>query len=228
MQMSDRTKAFLEKMMTFGQDPRENLGDLETGFRHSNYYHKYFQGYTEIRSVKPNGKIGIERRYTAPWIQHQLDTKQWVLTKVSYVLGVLASTILFLLALVQRIPSNTAAIVAAPGMLTVILVLLMWMSVCAYVTAPRKMTRWQYQSGKKKVELFTRLTSVGILLTAAMKVVYLCVWASSFWGAEIPGLLELLASVIPLVLMYLREHKMEYQEIENDTLVTEEERYQIW
>lgn len=228
MQMSDRTKAFLEKMMTFGQDPRTELGDLETGFRHSNYYHKFFQGYTEIRTVKPNGKIGIERRYTAPWLQHQLDTKQWVLTKAAYVLGVLISTILFLLALVQRVPTNTAGIVAAPGMLTVILVLLMWMSVCTYVTAPRKMTRWQYQSGKKKIELFTRLTAGGILLTAVMKVVYLCGWARSSWGAEIPGLLALVASAIPLVLMYLKEYKMQYQEIENNTLVTEEERYQIW
>ena len=228
MQMSDRTKAFLEKMMTFGQDPRTELGDLETGFRHSNYYHKYFQGYTEIRTVKPNGTIGIERRYTAPWLQHQLDTRQWVLTKAAYVLGVLISTILFLLALVQRVPTNTAAIVAAPGMLTVIPVLLMWMYVCAYVTAPRKMTRWQYQSGKKKIELYTRMTTAGILLTAVMKVVYLCGWVSSSWGAEIPGLLVLVASAIPLVLIYLKERKMQYQEIENKTLVTEEERYQIW
>ena len=228
MQMSDRTKAFLEKMMTFGQDPREELGDLETGFRHSNYYHKYFQGYNEIRTVKRNGTIGIERRYTAPWLQHQLDTKNWVLTKAAYVLGVLLSTILFLLALVQRIPSNTAGIVAAPGMVTVVLVLLMWMSVCAYVTAPRKMTRWQYQSGKKKIELFTRLTAAGILLTAVMKVVYLCIGSSTSWGAELPSLLALLASAAPLVLMYLKEYKMQYQEIENNTLVTEEERYQIW
>ena len=228
MQLSDRTKAFLEKMMTFGQDPRTELGDLETGFRHSNYYHKYFQGYTEIRTVRKNGSIHIERRYTAPWLQHQLDTKQWVLTKAAYVLGVLLSTVLFLVAMVQRVPSNIASIVAAPGMLTAMLVLLMWMSVCAYVTAPRKMTRWQYQSGKKKVELFTRLTTVGILLTAVMKVIYLCVWARPFWGEEIPGLLALVASAIPLALMYLKEHNMQYQEIENETLVTEEERYQIW
>lgn len=228
MQLSDRTKAFLEKMMTFGQDPRTELGDLETGFRHSNYYHKYFQGYTEIRRVKPNGTIGIERRYTAPWLQHQLDTRQWVLTKVAYVLGVLISTVLFLVALVQRVPSNIAAIVAAPGMLTAMLVLLMWMSVCTYVTAPRKMTRWQYQSGKKKVELFTRLTAGGILLTAVMKVVYLCGWASAFWGAELPGLLALVAAAVPLVLMYRTEYKMQYLEIENTTVVKEEERYQIW
>lgn len=228
MQLSDRTKAFLEKMMTFGQDPRTELGDLETGFRHSNYYHKYFQGYTEIRTVRPNGTIHIERRYTAPWLQHQLDTMQWVLTKAAYLLGVLISTILYLVSLLQRVPSNSAAIVAAPGMLTVILVLLMWMSVCAYVTAPRKMTRWQYQSGKKKVELFTWVTAGGLLLTAAMKIVYLCGWASTSWGVELPSLLALAASPIPLLLMYRKEHKMQYQEIENTTVVTEEERYQIW
>lgn len=227
MQISDRTKAVVEKLLNFGQDPRNDLGELETGFRHSTYYHKYFQGYTEIRSVGKNGRINVERRYTAPWIQHQLDSRCWVLTKAAYILGVLVCTILYLWALVQRVPSNSAAIAAAPGMLTGILLVLMWMSVCTYVSAPRKMTLWQYQSGKKKVELFTRLTAVGIVLTAIMKTVYLFVWSNGFWETEILSVLALLASAVPLVVMYLHEYKMQYQEIENSTIVTEEERYEI-
>ena len=34
----------------------QRLGDTaETGFRHDDYYHKYFHGYTELRIEKLNG-----------------------------------------------------------------------------------------------------------------------------------------------------------------------------
>ena len=46
----------------------QRLGDTaETGFRHDDYYHKYFHGYTELRIEKPNGKYKIERYYTDSW-----------------------------------------------------------------------------------------------------------------------------------------------------------------
>lgn len=226
MAISERTKRNIEKLLNFGQDPRQEMGERETGFRHSTYYHKHFQGYTEIRSVRPNGSIAIERRYTAPWIQHQLNTKRWVLTKIAYVLSVLLSSFLYLWALVQRIPGNSAAIVAAAGMPTGILLVLMWMAVCAYVTAPRNMTQWEYHSGKKKVELFSRVSAAGVVLTALMKVVF-CICFGGSWSAEWSSILALLMAAAPLLAMYFTEYKMQYQEIENNTLVNEEERYRI-
>lgn len=151
--MVDKAKLekIYEKLYRFGRDPRTDLGDLETGFRHSAYYHKYFMGCTEIRKVSRHGRAYSERIYTAPWQVHRLTTKQWVLVKAGYVLGALASTVLFLWAMVQRVPTNSLKPVAVPGFLAGLLMVLLWMSVCTYISAPRKMTLWQSYSGRSKL-----------------------------------------------------------------------------
>lgn len=227
MAVSERTAKFLEKMLHFGEDPRTELGDLETGFRHSTYYHKYFWGYTEIRKVSKYGRAYSERIYTAPWQVHGLTTKQWVLVKAGYVLGALLSTALFLWAMVQRVPTNTLKPVAVPGFLAGLLMVLLWMSVCTYVTAPRKMTLWQSYSGKSKIRRFTLLFALGILAIAVTKAVCIGYNPDLSWQGEVSGLLALLVSAVPPVLMYLAERKMPYTEEANIADVTDDERYDI-
>lgn len=219
--------SLMEKWLNVGRFPGSELGQRETGFRHRNYYHKYFQGYTEVRRVNSKGRVISERHYTAPWQKHCLTDAQWVLTKVAYAFGVLLSTVLFLWAMVQRSPSNSAVIAAVPGFLSILLLLMLWMAVFAYISAPRKMTLWEYRSGKSKVELFTRLFTAGAIATVAAKIVFICVWMDFSWQGEIAGLLLLAASAVPPVLIFLSERKMNYEELENTTLITEEERYDI-
>lgn len=227
MKNRNQLNTLMEKWLNFGKFPGSELGERETGFRHRNYYHKHFMGYTEVRRVNSKGRVVSERHYTAPWQRHDLTDRQWVLTKAAYVLGVLISTILFFWALIQRVPSNSAAIAAAPGFASVLLLVLLWMAVCTYVSAPRKMTLWEYRSGKRKIELFTRLYAAGAIVTTVAKIVFICVWMEFSWQGEIAGLAALLLSAVPPVLVFLVERKMNYEELENKTLVTEEERYDI-
>lgn len=221
-------KAKLEKLYrklyNFGQDPRTDLGDLETGFRHKTYYHKYFHGYTEIRKTTKSGRISIERHYTDPWHRHKLPTWQWVLVKLAYLLGMLVSTGLFLWAVVQKVPTNGTKLVALPGFLAGFLLVLNWAGICAYVTAPRKMTWWEFRSGKTKITRFSLWAAIAIGLTVIVKLV-LC--ALLGFSGEIPSLAALVASAVPLVLMFLAESKMPYEDVENETVVTDEERYEI-
>lgn len=227
MKNRNQLNTLMEKWLNFGKFPGSELGERETGFRHRNYYHKHFMGYTEVRRVNSKGRVVSERHYTAPWQRHCLTDRQWVLTKAAYILGVLISTILFFWALIQRVPSNSAAIAAAPGFASVLLLVLLWMAVCTYVSAPRKMTLWEYRSGKSKIELFTRLFAAGTIVTAVAKIVFICVWMDFSWEGEIMGLVMLLLSAVPPVLVFLAERRMKYEELENKVLVTEEERYDI-
>lgn len=224
MAVSERTAKFLEKMMHFGVDPRTELGDLETGFRHQTYYHKYFHGYTEIRHTTEKGRIAIERVYTAPWHRHRLETWQWLLVKIAYILGALLSSGLFLWAMVQRIPTNGLKIVAAPGFVTGFLLLLTWAGICAYVTAPRKMTWWEFRSGKTKITRFALWSTIAMGLTVITKLV-LCAFLG--FSGEFPSMAALCGAAVPLVLMFLAESKMPYEELENENQVTDEERYEI-
>lgn len=227
MKNRNRVNTLMEKWLNFGQFPGSELGQRETGFRHRNYYHKHFMGYTEVRRVNAKGRVISERHYTAPWQRHDLSDKQWVLTKIAYALGTVLTTVLYLWALVQRVPSNSAALVAAPGFLSGLLVVLLWMAVFTYVSAPRKMTLWEHKSGKSKIELFTRLAAAGILLTVVAKIVFICGWMDFSWQGEVAGLVVLLFSAVPPVVIFLIERKMNYEELENTACVTEEERYDI-
>ena len=217
----------MERWLNMGKFPGSELGERETGFRHRNYYHKYFMGYTEVRRVNAKGRVISERHYTAPWQLHDLTDLQWVLTKLAYVLGVVLTTVLYFWALIQRVSSNSATLVAIPGFLSVLLLLLLWMAVFAYVSAPRKMTLWEYRSGKSKIELFTRLFAAGAIATMAAKIIFICVWMDFSWEGEVAGMVVLLISAVPPVLIFLVERKMKYVELENSTLITEEERYDI-
>lgn len=219
--------SLMEKWLNVGKFPGSELGELETGFRHRNYYHKHFQGYTEVRRVNEKGRVVSERHYTAPWQKHCLTDSRWILTKVAYFFGTLISSALFLWALVQRVASNSAAIVAAPGFLAGLLMVLMWMAVFTYISAPRRMTLWEFRSGKSKVELFTRLAAAAIILTVVAKVIFICVWMDFHWEGEVIGLLLLLVSAVPLILIFLAERRMNYEELENTTAVFDEERYDI-
>lgn len=221
------SRSFMERWLNMGTFPGSELGERETGFRHRNYYHKHFQGYTEVRRVNAKGRIISERHYTAPWQHHCLTDKQWVLIKAAYVLGALLTTALYLWALIQRVPSNSAALVAAPGFLSGLLLVLLWMAMFTYVSAPRKMTLWEYRSGKSKVELFTRLVAAAILATVVAKVVFICVWMNFSWEGEVAGLVALFLSAVPPVLIFLTERKMNYEELKNSTVVVDEERYDI-
>lgn len=222
-----RTKAFMEKWLNFGVFPGSDLGERETGFRHRTYYHKMFRGFTEIRRVNQKGRVVIERVYTAPWLRHNMENWQWVLTKAGYVLGAVVSSVLFLWATTRQAISNYSAIVAAPGFLSGLMLLLWWVGVLAYVSAPRKMTLWEYESGRGKIKLFTRLFAAGAALTAVAKVVFIGIWLHFSFEGEVGSIVALLASVVPPVLTYLAERGMKYDQIANENAVEEEERYEI-
>lgn len=227
MAISNKTKKWMERWLNMGKFPGSELGERETGFRHRNYYHKHFMGYTEVRRVNQNGRIVIERNYTAPWQHHNLTNVQWVLIKLLYVLCALITSALYLWALVQRIPTNSASIVAAPGFLSGFLLILLWMAIFTYVSAPRKMTLWEYRSGKGKIHRFTILASASLLLTVIAKIIFICFRMDFAWENEVASLLALLFSAIPPLCIYLVERKVPYDELPNANTVTDEERYDI-
>ena len=68
----------------------------EIGFRHSDTYHRYFRGYTEIRREKPNGGYRVDRYYTQPWIVSTAPVRDYWLTRLMYAVLVILSWGLYL------------------------------------------------------------------------------------------------------------------------------------
>lgn len=199
----------------------------ETGFRHSSYYHKYFQGYTEVRKLNAKGRVASERYYTRPWIVSGLSRRSYWLVRLLYALLVVASAALFITALCQEIPGNVSLIVALPGLLSAMLLILLAASTLMYIFVERKMTLWDHSSSTKRVKVTSLLAAIGQALTALALALFALVT-----GEEVPrslgcaGLI-LLGACCSGALFFL-ERKMPYQEIPNDTKLPEGEAHEIW
>lgn len=199
----------------------------ESGFRHSDTYHRYFRGYTEIRREKPNGGYRVDRYYTQPWIVSTAPVRDYWLTRLMYAVLVILSWGLYLWALTKDLGSNRSLMVAIPGLPSAILLVLLSAVTVKYLFVPRKMTLWEHESSTKRLKTMSLLTGGCIMLTAACKLIYvltfqgggLCEWISIFATG---------AAAVSAAMLFLMERKVVYTAIANDTVLPEGEAHEIW
>lgn len=209
-------------------NPLEKDNDVpETGFRHSDSYHKFFRGYTEIRRARANGGFRVERYYTQPWIVSAASDPVYWLTRLMYTSLVCLSWILYVWAMCLDIGSNRAWFVAVPGFPSAILLVLLSIVTLFYVFARRKMTLWDHESGTKRLKVVSLLTGGCMALTAVSKAVYLIMFGGNTGGELVSMGITLLAAAAAGVICLL-ERKVVYTTIPNDTVLPEGEAHEIW
>lgn len=201
----------------------------ETGFRHSGYYHRYFQGYTEIRRIKPNGRIDVERYYTQPWIVSPVSSRVYWLTRAVYLCLTVIAAMLYVWALFQNVPSNRHWLAAIPSALTVVLLILLLASLIGYLFAPRRMTLWDYESSTKRLKFASLLTGGSMALTGLAKLLFTA-WnaAEAGIGAELLSAAAVFAAGAAAALLFLMEKNAAYTTLPNDTVLPEGEVHEIW
>lgn len=199
----------------------------ESGRRHSDYYHKYFRGYTEIRRLNEKGRVVIERYYTRPWIVCALSNGRYWLLRLLYTLLTAASAVLFITALTRDIPANYSWIAAIPGYASVILLVLLAASTAAYIFADRKMTLWGHASSTGKLKRFALAASAGQLLTAAALLAVLAMTKTCVTQTLLCAGASALGGVCSGA-MYWIERRVPYTEIPNETGLPEGEAHEIW
>lgn len=195
----------------------QRLGDTaETGFRHDDYYHKYFHGYTELRIEKPNGKYKIERYYTDDWYLQDCSDQKWMYQKIAQLaLALISAFGYFWLMSRPNLEGNTSRFVAVPGFVSVVLLILLVASTIGYVATKRRMTWWEHYASTTRLERYTLLTGGIILFTGVADLLHL-VTGVEHLAAEL-GLAAgiLLVGCIPF-LMYALEKKMPYTTEKNE------------
>ena len=182
----------------------------ETGFRHSDYYHKYFHGYTELRREKPDGKYIIERYYTADWYRQDCTDARWVLQKILLLgLALLSALGYFWLMSRPDLKGNTSRAVAVPGLASVVFLILLAASAVGYMSAKRKMTWWEHHISTARIRRYTILSG-GMMMCTGIVALLQSVVLGEYSEAEL-GLAFgiLMIGCIPL-LMYCLEKKMHY------------------
>lgn len=211
-----------------GADPLEKGSEApETGFRHSDAYHRYFRGYTEIRRKKPNGGYSVERYYTRPWIVRAASAQTYWLTRLGYAFLAALSWGLYVWTMCQDLGSNRAWFVAVPGLPAVILLVLLTAATVGYLFVPRKMTVWDHASSTGRLKRASLGTAACMLLVAAAKAVFVVRYGGDI-GAELMSMAVTLLSSASAAAIFLLERKAVYTTVPNDTVLPEGEAYEIW
>lgn len=205
-----------------------NRNELDSDFRHSTHYHKYFQGYTELKMLQPNGKYKIERFYTAPWKQHALEDRQRRKVKAQYLLLTAVGIFIYVMALMLAVSSNYARIAAIPGMLTVIGLILTTVTVISYAAKPVRMTLWDYKSSSHKLQKTAKWTAIGVGVTMAAKLLAALLYGTQSVAGEIFSQLLLAGAAGVFLWIYTCERDMEYENVPNDTILPQEGGNEIW
>lgn len=198
----------------------------ETGFRHSDHYHRYFRGYTEIRREKPNGGYRVERYYTRPWIVSAASGQVYWLTRLMYASLVVLSWTLYLWTMLADLGSNRSLLVAVPGLPAVILLFLLSAATVSYICVPRKMTLWEHTSTAGRLKRLSLLTGGCIALTAVCKLLF--VLTSGCSEGEPRSIFLTLAAAGCAAALYFLEREVVYTTVPNDTVLPEGEAHEIW
>lgn len=199
----------------------------ETGYRHSDHYHRYFRGYTEIRKLNAKGRVTAERYYIRPWIVSGLSGWSYWLVRLLYALLAAASAILFIAALCQDVPGNASWIVALPGFASVIPLFLLAVVTVVYIFVEKRMTLWVYASSTKRLKALSLITGICQALTALASAGF-----ALATGEEVPRSLACAALILGAACcsgaLFFLERNMPYTEIPNETKLPDGEAHEIW
>lgn len=188
--------------------------------RHSDSYHRYFRGYTELRRKQADGKYVLERYYTQPWILCAGHTGR---RKAGYVLLAAGGWALFVWALCLPATSNASWAVALPGLTAAVLLVLFSGALVSYCFRPRKMTIGIQTLTSGRLRWSALAACCAMALTAAGK----CSCGVR-GGTEAASLAGVVLAAMAMLAVFRLEQRAMYTTVPNDTVLPEGEAYEIW
>ena len=193
-------------------------GDIDTGFRHSGRYHNFFEGYTEVKREKEDGRYSIERFYTDDWIVCPETGKK--LRVAAYWVLFAGSIAAMLGAACFRCTSNSSIFGAAPLGVFIIAAVLLLAPLLKYSTTGARMTIHNYKVSSKRLVIFAFIGAGAACVSATAGLI---VDITSHSEGEIyVRLLLLLLAALCQGAMAVLERKLKYTKETNTTEVSGE------
>lgn len=184
--------------------------------RHSRHYHRYFQGYTEVRVDKPGG-YRVERYYTAPWKEHALERGQWIRLKLLYAVLALPAAVALAVSMRLNVLSNYLWFVFLPGFIAFLCAFLLCAHTASYISKHRRMTLWDFHSSSCYIRRAALAVAVASGLTVLMKLGCIALYGTDGLPGELISILLLLVTVVAVLGIFFRERAVKYRDIPNDT-----------
>lgn len=209
-------------------NPLDKDNDVaETGFRHSDAYHRYFRGYTEIRVPGEMGRFSIVRYYTQPWIVSTASNKDYLCKRIFVGMLLALSWITYIYGMCMDVGSNRWPVAAIPGLTAVILLVIFSAVAIFYLFVPREMTLWQHESTSNRLKKMALTTGGCMSLAAAAKLVYMLIMRCET-AVELLSVGITAVAGIGTICIYILERRTVYTTVPNDTVLPEGEAHEIW
>ena len=207
------------------------FGDSGDSIHHSRYYHRYYEGYTEVRTPNPASKYKpykIQRIYTAPYTVADMDPGMYLVHMIFYGMLAAAADALFIWAFADRnVSVNMSKLSALTTIVTAVPLFLLTVCLVSYYLRPRKMKCYDYRSSTGRLKTWSLVASASCLLALIVFCVFIFVTGSVNPKSEILyGIRLLLASGFCLALFFL-ERGMRYKEEPNPVELPEGEYHRI-
>lgn len=184
--------------------------------RQKSNFLRYFEGYTEVPSLTPQGAVQVKMVYTAPYWVHDMTDREWKRRKAGFGGLTTLITALYLCGAFMPLGGNAARYMMLPGGITAAILLFLITYTVAYLSRPRKMTVYDYRHTHGALRCWPFLTALGLLATGIMSVV--CLIADGE-GKTLRLLLCAgcyFVGAFAAFIMYRMENKTEYYEEENE------------
>lgn len=131
---------------------RKHGFDDRRGFLHSKAYHKHFEGYTEVRVPKPNGKgTRIERVYTSDYYRQDLTKHQRIVLRLLYAVLFMCAVYLYVTSATLPIAINSTWYVALPEAVSIPFLFWILVAFLLYLLAAQDMTISDYRSSSQSL-----------------------------------------------------------------------------
>lgn len=187
---------------------------------HSSYYHRYFEGWTEIPETRPSGRgVRIRRVYTGEYYKADMSRNERYAHKAVCALLVLLSVLLYARAALMELEANSVWYVVFPEVLALCGDIFLVLFLVSRLTSPELLKIREYREGTKNLKLAGLVQAVFLALTALNTVLHF--FLSGGETAEIfAAILFLLAGAAAFGVHFL-EKKVNYIRISNENAAME-------
>ncbi len=144
---------------------RHTGGTPEPASFHSHAYHRYFEGYTEVKRVNEHGHQFIERTYTGKYYEPKLEPFRRLTLRLFYILFFIGGTVLFAFSATRTTPCNSALYVNLFQALSVPMLLWCAYVLVLYIPATGKLTIGEYRGQHKPLIQSSLIAAVSMWLT---------------------------------------------------------------
>lgn len=207
------------------------FGDDGDKIHHSRYYHRYYEGYTEVRTENPGNKYvpyKTQRIYTAPYTVVDVQAPVYLFYKFAYAVLFVLAGMLYLSAMTDgEIPVNASKLAGVTVMVTLVPLFVLLVSLVGYYFRPKKMKLYDYRTSTRKLKYSAVASAAGCMVTVVAVLIYFAIMGFTTVAAEILYMLKLAGAAASCMGIYLMERELHYKQVENDVVLPKGEYHLI-